>query len=85
MSTRRILSNQAWQRRLLVNWESVPVGAPVTVEKDDGSKVETVTASKAWMMSGHTAVILLKGISGCYALDRVTERATPSGAPGEPR
>ncbi|WP_374650281.1 hypothetical protein [Rhizorhabdus sp.] len=32
----------------------------------------TRTRSKAEVLSGHSAVIWLDGISGCYLLDRVT-------------
>jgi hypothetical protein len=49
-----------------------PVGQKVTVRKDDGEGVSTVTRSKAEVLSGHSAVIWLDGISGCYLLDRVT-------------
>ncbi|MCW1985367.1 UNVERIFIED_ORG: hypothetical protein M2348_001099 [Sphingomonas sp. R1F5B] len=49
-----------------------PVGQQVNVQRDDGSIVATTTRSKAWVLSGHTPVIELEGISGCYLLDRVT-------------
>jgi hypothetical protein len=48
------------------------VGAAVTVRLDGGEVRETVTTSEAQVLSGHSAVIWLKGISGCYLLDRVT-------------
>jgi hypothetical protein len=48
------------------------VGAAVTVQLDSGEVRETVTTSEAQVLSGHTAVIWLMGVSGCYALDRVT-------------
>jgi len=48
------------------------VGATVTVQLDGGEVRETVTTSEAQVLSGHSAVIWLKGISGCYLLDRVT-------------
>jgi len=48
------------------------VGAAVTVQLDSGEIRETITASEAQVLSGHSAVIWLKGISGCYLLDRVT-------------
>jgi hypothetical protein len=48
-----------------------PIGTPVRVRKDDGSFVETRTRSMAEMLGGHSAVIWLEGISGCYLLDRV--------------
>ena len=49
-----------------------PVGAAVTVLLDGGEVRETVTTSEAQVLSGHSAVIWLKGISGCYLLERVT-------------
>lgn len=49
-----------------------PVGQKVSVRKDAGDGVITITRSKAEVLSGHSAVIWLEGISGCYLLDRVT-------------
>ena len=49
-----------------------PVGATVTVQLDGGQIRETVTASEAQVLSGHSAVIWLDGVSGCYLLDRLT-------------
>jgi hypothetical protein len=48
------------------------VGQIVTVRKDDGEGVQTKTRSQAEVLSGHSAVIWLDGVSGCYLLDRVT-------------
>lgn len=62
-------------RRRCEEWnKSNPIGTPVILRKDDGTEVDTVTTSEAQMLSGHTAVIWLKGISGCYALDRVRRK-----------
>ncbi len=47
------------------------VGAAVRLKKDSGEIVTTTTRSKAEVLSGHSAVIWLEGISGCYLLDRV--------------
>lgn len=47
------------------------VGAKVFVRLDSGEQRETVTRSPAEVLSGHSAVIWLEGISGCYLLDRV--------------
>lgn len=52
--------------------ESNPVGTAVIVQLDGGENRETVTTSEAQILSGHSAVIWLKGISGCYLLDRVS-------------
>jgi hypothetical protein len=53
-----------------------PVGQAVTVRRDGGDGVSTFTRSKAEVLSGHSAVIWLEGISGCYLLDRVTPVVT---------
>ena len=48
------------------------IGAEVDVKKDNGSIDRTRTRSEAWLMGGHTAMILLGGISCRYILERVT-------------
>jgi hypothetical protein len=48
------------------------VGARVRVKMDNGTTTITNTRSTAQVLSGHSAVIWLDGISGCYLLDRVT-------------
>ncbi|HEY4365879.1 MAG TPA: hypothetical protein VGN07_01485 [Steroidobacteraceae bacterium] len=48
-----------------------PVGSLVTCTKDSGDTVTTVTTSEAQVLSGHSAVIWMKDIRGCYLLDRV--------------
>ncbi len=50
--------------------EKYPEGTPVTVTRDNGETLETVTRSVAWSMCG-SAVVMVKGISGCYSLERV--------------
>jgi hypothetical protein len=50
-----------------------PIGTPVTVTKDDGSELATVTRSGPWKLNV-TWMILVEGISGGYALARVVER-----------
>lgn len=58
--------------KLVREWnEKYPVGTPVIVTKDDKTEVRTVTTHEATMLGGHTAVVWLNGISGCYALERV--------------
>lgn len=49
-----------------------PVGTKVFVKRDNGEGQVTTTRSKADVLSGHSAVIWLDGISGCYLLDRVS-------------
>lgn len=48
-----------------------PIGTPVTVEMDSGELRTTMTRDVASVLSGHTAVIFVVGISGCYLLSRV--------------
>lgn len=48
------------------------VGANVIVKLDNGTKTQTKTRSEAWLMGGHSAVVLLEGVSGAYSLHRVT-------------
>lgn len=48
-----------------------PVGTPVYLLKDNGDVVETKTRSAAQILSGHSAVIWLEDVSGCYLLERV--------------
>lgn len=48
------------------------IGDTVKVRLDDGTVKQTITESDAWLLGGHTAVILLKGITGGYMLSRVS-------------
>ncbi len=48
-----------------------PVGTSVTVILDLGQKFETKVKHSAEVLSDHTPVVWLEGISGCYTLDRV--------------
>lgn len=48
-----------------------PVGTSVTVVKDLGDQIETTVKYPAQILSGHTPVVWLEDISGCYLLDRV--------------
>ena len=66
--------------RAVEQWNAlVSIGSPVTVEMDSGEIRATTTRSNAQMLGaepsrndpGHTAVIWLDGIKGCYALARV--------------
>lgn len=48
------------------------VGTPVTLHTDTKGDIATKTRSVAQVLSGHSAVVWLEGVSGCYALERVT-------------
>lgn len=59
-------------QRACMLWNAAhPIGTDVTVRLDGGDRFATKTRSAAHMLSGHSAVIWLEGISGCYALERV--------------
>lgn len=51
--------------------KTVPIGTTVEVTKDLGEIIETKTRSEAWVLGGHTPVLLLEGIRGGYSLERV--------------
>jgi len=62
-----------FDERRVEEWnKNYKIGIDVEVMKDDGSTIFTKTRSLAWVLGGHTPVILLEGISGCYALERVS-------------
>ncbi len=59
-----------------------PVGQRVSVRKDSGEAIVTATREPAEVLGGHSAVIWLEGITGCYLLARVSpimaEASSPS-------
>ncbi len=50
--------------------EKYPPGTLGFLTRDNGSVEPAQTRSDAWIVGGHTAVVLLEGISGGYQLDR---------------
>lgn len=65
-------STSAQLQRRIDDWNMLyPEGTPVQVTKDNGDKHMGLTRSRAEILSGHSAVIWVTGIAGCYALDRV--------------
>jgi len=67
-------SNLRIQQIKVADWNRLHPnpGVKVFVLRDDGTTLETVTRSAAWMLGGHSAVIMVEGIAGAYSLDRVT-------------
>lgn len=56
-----------------------PVGTEVTVKLDGRDEpFKTKTRSSAQILSGHSAVIWLENVSGCYLLDRVSAVKEPA-------
>lgn len=48
-----------------------PPGTVVMMVKDLGQQVETRVRYPAEVLSGHTPVVWLEGVTGCYLLSRV--------------
>jgi hypothetical protein len=67
------ISHAAAEQRIVDAWNKAhPVGSQVTLRLDNGTGVQTKTRSAAWVMGGHTAVVMVEGKTGGWALDRVT-------------
>lgn len=50
-----------------------PIGGKVSVKIDFADEPRiTVTTSEAQILSGHSAVVWMEGVSGCYLLSHVT-------------
>lgn len=69
---RRTLEGTKAQRQLIEDWKSVPEGTPVMYRKiRGGEEFSSKTCSAPFMLGGHTACIMLDGISGAYGLEFV--------------
>ncbi len=67
-----ILKKKNRQQELVEKWNREnEIGTEVEVTLDNETTMTTKTISRAALLGGHTAVIWVKGISGCYRLDRV--------------
>lgn len=62
---------QRLQAALVEAWKGTPEGTDVVVTKDDRTELRTKTRSIPWLLGGHTAVIMVEGIAGGYALERL--------------
>ena len=56
-----------------------PTGQKVKITNDDKSTFEAKTRTPAQLLSGHTAVVWLEDVAGCYALTRI--ETIPNEAP----
>src|SRR5580693_6402838 len=64
----------------------LPIGAPVLRIDDLGHRHKTETRSPAWVMASGHAVVQVKGLPGCFALERIEvdlERLTLAFTPVE--
>lgn len=72
---RNLAADKAAGAAVVEAWNAAhPSGTPVTLTKDDGSTIETATRSVAWALGNGEPVVLVEGITGCYALDRIRPR-----------
>ena len=59
-------------QRAVDDWNAkYPVGQKVMVHRDNGVDFPTITRSEAQVLSGHSPVVWIEGIAGCYHLDFV--------------
>ncbi|WIW89272.1 hypothetical protein K3M67_04670 [Sphingobium sp. V4] len=67
-----LLNKPSLMQRECDEWNKrYPIGQAVVVRLDSGEDLHTKTSTEAQLLSGHSAVIWLDGISGCYLLGRV--------------
>jgi hypothetical protein len=69
---------KADQVRLVEAWKGTPQGTDVILTQDNGDLFPTKTRSGPLLLGGHTAVIQVNGIAGCYRLDRVRKVQDPA-------
>lgn len=66
---------------LVAHWNAVyPVGMPVDLREDSGAITRTATRSPAWVMGGHSAMVMVEGRSGGYDLTRLAPVIEPAAA-----
>lgn len=66
--------NLAALERLCMNWNGTyPIGTEVEYHSVIGEAAHKITRTRsaAYVLSGHTAVLFVEGVSGCVALDAV--------------
>lgn len=59
-------------KALVEQWRGRPAGFRVTVERDNGETIRTVTTCDAFLFDGAHAMIRVEGIPGNVKLSRVT-------------
>lgn len=73
LTTIFVQQKKARERSVKIWNASHSIGATVIVTTDQGKIVATKTQSDAYILEGHTAVIMLEGFHGCYLLARVRD------------
>jgi hypothetical protein len=74
MSGRTKAAAQSEAARKVEEWNrQCPIGTEVNVRRDNGDVLKTTTRGEAGLMNDElTAVVMVHGITGVYALERVT-------------
>lgn len=71
---------RAVQEKIVSDWNSkYPVGTPVTryaLINPLQIPTETRTRSEAWLMGGHTAMVMVEGVSGGVLVESVVPVVT---------
>jgi surface antigen len=67
-STKR---RQQAARALYRKYAGTPAGTPVSVHRDNGERLETVTISEPFLLENAYALVQVKGIPGNVRLSRV--------------
>lgn len=72
------MPNPVQQMKLVDDWnEKYPVGTPVTryrLVNPLSEPFETETRSEAWLMGGHSAMVMVKGVAGGVMVESVKPR-----------
>lgn len=63
------------QVKLVEEWQKIPEGTAVEFRKTTTSEwLPTKTASQPFLLGGHTACIMLEGVSGAFSLEFVRQK-----------
>ena len=69
------------QEKIVLAWNAAhPVGTPVTryrLVDPLEDPVETKTRSEAWLMGGHTAMVMVEGQAGGVMVQSLVAKAAP--------
>lgn len=68
--------NPKQQQKLVDEWNVNPIGTAVTRFKRVNplrEPEETKTRSEAWLMGGHTAMVMVENVAGGVAIDSVVK------------
>ena len=65
------MRNEVLKARVAAWNQAIPIGHPVLVVNDTGQIVDTRTRGDAYVLGGHSALVMVEGITGGYALERV--------------